>query len=87
MRFELTTVTLARWGSTTELRSLFLVRKRHYWNPRFVCKSISAKKVNEVDKLWSKLLIWTGLQKKGFWYCILGERPGRSILEFFQRRW
>ena len=24
MRFELTTITLARWGSTTELRSLFL---------------------------------------------------------------
>lgn len=25
MRFELTTVTLARWGSTTELRSLMRV--------------------------------------------------------------
>ena len=42
-RFELSTTTLARWSSTTELRSLFVKTRRHYCEYRFVCKHKWAK--------------------------------------------
>ena len=60
MRFELTTVTLARWGSTTELRSLFFKTKRHYSEPRFVCKHKSGKK-NLERTVGERFLIFGGL--------------------------